>query len=62
MPTESTMLNEPSRPSKANREYVDLTSFGGRRLTAFSRIGRSVGPIIGDACDEALAEALEIRS
>jgi hypothetical protein len=56
------MLNEWSRPSKANREDVDLTSFGGRRLTALSMIDRKVGPIIGDACDEALAEALEVRS
>lgn len=62
MPTESTMLNERSRPSKASREDVDLTSFGGRQLTAFSRIDRKVRPSIGDACDEALAEALEIRS
>ena len=62
MPTESTMLNERSRPSKANREDVELTSFGGRQRTAFSMTDRKVGPIIGDACDEALAEALEIRS
>ena len=58
MPTESMMLNEQSKPSKANRKDVDLTSLG-RQLTVFSRIDRKVGPT---ACDEALAEALEIRS
>ena len=61
MSTESTMLNARSRPSKANREDVKLTSFGGRQLTAFSMIDRKVGPIIG-ARDEVLAEAIEIRS
>jgi hypothetical protein len=62
MPTESTMLNERSRPPKANREEVDLAFSEGCRLPAFSRIDRKVVPIIGDARDEALAEALEIRS
>lgn len=61
MPTESTMLNERSRPSKANREDVDLTSFGGRKLTAFFMADRKARPIIG-ARDEVLAEAIEIRS
>lgn len=62
MSTEPTMPNERSRPSKASREDVYLTSFGGRLLTALSRIDGKVGPMIGDSCDEALAEALEIRS
>jgi hypothetical protein len=55
------MLNERSRPSKANREDVDLTSFGGRKLTAFFMADRKARPIIG-ARDEVLAEAIEIRS
>ena len=62
MPTESMMLNERSRPSKANRKDVDLTSFKVSRLTVFSMTDRTLGPLIGDAHDEALAEALEIRS
>ena len=61
MPTESTTLNERSRLSKANREDVDVTSFGGRQLTAFSMTDRKVRSIIG-ARDEVLAEPIEIRS
>jgi hypothetical protein len=72
MPTESTMLYARSRPSKANRGDVDLTT---RRLIEVSvnpfddlwakvtrKIDRALTSIGGYARDEALAEVLEIRS
>jgi hypothetical protein len=71
MPTESTMLYARSRPSKANRGDVDLTT---RRLIEVSvnpfdlwakvtrKIDRALTSIGGYAHDEALAEVLEIRS
>jgi hypothetical protein len=62
MPTESTMLNERSRPSKANREDVDPATIKGCQPTAFFRIGPKVGPTIGDARDGALAGVPEICS
>ena len=36
MPTESTMLDERSRPSKANRDDVGLTAFRARPRTPVS--------------------------
>jgi hypothetical protein len=36
MPTESTMLHERSRPSKANRDDVGLTAFKARPPTPVS--------------------------
>jgi len=71
MPTESTMLCERSTPSTANCGDVDLA---GRRLIKVlvnpidlwakvtRKIDRTIASIGGFARDEALAEALEIRS
>lgn len=73
MPTESTMLYERSRPSKANRHDVGLTAFKGRPPTPVSidldlwaKVTIKIEP--GDrihrcfAHDEAPAEPLEVRS
>jgi hypothetical protein len=74
MPTEMTMLHEQSTLSQANREDVDLATRKLRRLIAIfiglidvcvkvtGKADRALASIVGYVNDDALAEALEIRS
>ena len=74
MSIDSTMLYERSRPLKAGREDVVLTSAEACRLVAIcidlvdlcakvtGKIDPAVASIVAYARDEALAEALEIGS
>jgi hypothetical protein len=74
MATESTMLCERSRPSRANGEDVGLTPSDACRLIAIcidlidlcakvtGKIDPALASIVSYARDEALSEALEIGS
>ena len=74
MSLESTMLDEGSRPSVANREDVGLTPSEACRLMAIcidlidlcakvtGKIDPAIASIVGYARDEALAEVLETGS